>query len=813
MTADLQARLQQCLGTAYTLERELAGGGMSRVFLAVETALGRRVVVKVLPPDLAAGVSTERFSREVQVAARLQHPHIVPVHSADVAGDVPFYTMPFVEGETLRGRINRGAIPIEEAIRILRDVARALEYAHERGVVHRDIKPENIFLAGNAAVVSDFGIAKAISAARTQTQATPESVTHLTRAGVALGTPAYMSPEQAAGADQVDHRSDIYSLGCVAYEVLSGSPPFVEREAHRLILAHMARGAVPLQHVAPSVSPALAALVMRCLAKSPDERPQTSGEVVLALESVATPLEGHVVVRGSRKWKAAIGIAAAVGIAAVLGVAWLATQALGDRSVAPPAPANGSSLAVLPFVNIGGDTATEYFADGIADELATALARIPQVRVAARSSAYRYKGRRDIDLRDVARDLHVDLVLTGTARRADRQIRVSAQLSSASDGVEVWSETFIRPFDDVLALTDSLTSLISDALSRRLASTNTPADPASPVRTQLGTLNPAAYDAYLRGKYSLHRRRTGLEGAADEFGTAIALDSTFARAHAGLATALALLTYYGDSQPPDLPIRSRDAALAALRLDSTNTEAHVALGILALTQHRWRDAEEALGRAIALEPGLSDAHFHLGRALIYQGRTAEGVRAIEVARRLEPFSPIYTVWLGHTLGWAGRREQALAEARRAWELDSNSSLVHNLGVQAFLLLGDTVMARRITRIQPEPAFHRGIMSYVMTQIGDTAEARRLMQPVIDRRGQRWFDYINLSLLYLGLGQLDSALTYLERAAERGEPVGAFNSLTSPAYDRVRADPRFAGVLTRLRLDPAVLGSPTGGRVQ
>ncbi|HEX7123505.1 MAG TPA: protein kinase [Gemmatimonadaceae bacterium] len=814
MTADLQARLQQCLGSAYTLERELAGGGMSRVFVAVETALGRRVVVKVLPPDLAAGVSAERFSREVQVAARLQHPHIVPVHSAHVAADVPFYTMPFVEGETLRGRISRGPIPLEEAIRILRDVARALEYAHAHGVVHRDIKPENILLAGNAAVVSDFGIAKAISAARTETQAPggAGSVTHLTRAGVALGTPAYMSPEQASGAEHLDHRSDIYSLGCVAYEILSGTPPFVEAEAHRLILCHLGRDPAPLQQVAPSVPSALATLVMRCLAKSPDDRPQTTSEVVLALESVATPLEGRLLVIGSPKWKAAIGIAAVVALAAVLGATWVAVRAAGERGAAPPAPARGSSLAVLPFVNIGDDTATEYFADGITDELATALGRISQIRVAARSSAYRYKGRRDLDLREVARDLNVDLVLTGTARRAEQQIRVSAQLSSAVDGVEIWSETFIRPFTDVLALTDSLTSLIRDALSSRLTTSTSSRQPA-PVRTQLGTSNPAAYDAYLRGKYSLHRRRTGLEGAADEFATAIALDSTFSRAHAGLANALALLIYYGDSQPLGRPARSRNAALTALRLDSTNTEALVALGVLAMTQHRWREAEEALSRAIELEPGLSDAHFHLGRLLIYQGRIADGVRAFEVARNLEPFSPIYTIWLGFTLPWVGRREQALAEARRAWELDSSSSLVHNLGAEAFLYFGDSAMAQRIARLRPEAAFHRGIMSNILVRTGDTAAARRLMQPLIDRRAQGWLDNFNLSVFYLGLAERDSALTYLERGAERGEPVASFNSLSAPIFDDVRSDPRFARLVTRVGLDPAVLATGIGGRIQ
>jgi TolB-like protein len=259
------------------------------------------------------------------------------------------------------------------------------------------------------------------------------------------------------------------------------------------------------------------------------------------------------------------------------------------------------SLAVIPFVNVGGDTATEYFADGITDELATALGRMPRLRVAARSSAYRYKGRRDLDVRQVGRELDVDLVLTGTARRAAQRVRVSAQLSSATDGVEIWSETFDRAFDDLLALSDSLTADISNALSGQLAGA---ADSTAVAfaRPQAGTTNPAAFDAYLQGKYSLVRRRAGLEGAAEEFSEAIERDPQFARAYAGLGTALALLSYFGDSQPPGRAIRSREAALTALRIDSTNAEAHVALGILLLTQHQWRDAQQSLERAIALEP-------------------------------------------------------------------------------------------------------------------------------------------------------------------------------------------------------------------
>ncbi|HEX9563633.1 MAG TPA: protein kinase [Gemmatimonadaceae bacterium] len=807
MTSDLQTRLQQSLGAAYTLERELAGGGMSRVFVAAETALGRRIVIKVLPPDLAAGVSAERFMREVQVAARLQHPHIVPVHSTGAAADLPYYTMPFVEGDTLRARIARGPVPLDDAVRILRDVARALEYAHTQGVVHRDIKPENIFLAGSSAVVSDFGIAKAINAARTEPYiGTAHSITHLTQAGTAVGTPAYMSPEQAAGAPDVDHRADIYSFGCVAYEILSGSPPFAGREAHQLILAQIAQHPTPLSQGAPHVPAPLATVVMRCLAKSPDERPQTASELVAALESVPTP--GALQVPATRRGMFG-KVAVAVGALAAL--AWFAVLALSAGSAAPAIPGGAQSLAVMPFVNVGGDTTTEYFADGITDELATALGRIPQLRVAARSSAYRYKGRRDLDVREVGRALDVGLVLTGTARRAEQQIRVSAQLSSAVDGVEIWSETFDRPFDDVLALTDSLTADISSALWGQLGA-SAASTPAVSVRPQVGTSSPSAYDAYLRGKYALIRRRSGLEGAATDFSEAIARDPEFARAYAGFSTALALLTYFSDSQPPDRVARSREAALTALRLDSTNAEAHVALGILALTQHQWRDAEQSLERAIALEPRLADAHFHMGRTLLYQGSLADGDRAIGLARSLEPFSPVYSVWVGRIRAWLGHGEQALAEVRRAWDLDSNSALVQQASAVALHEQGDQEMAQRIAHRPAQAALLRGTLGYVLARTGAREDALRLLQPIVEREGRAWLDQINLAQLYLGLDDTARALDGMERAVDRGEPIAAFHPLSAPMYDPVRASPRFAAILRRLGLDPAILAAPRGGRV-
>ena len=286
---DLRAQLQATLGSAYTLEHELGGGGMSRVFVADETRLGRKVVVKLLSPELAQGISAERFEREIRLAASLQQANIVPLLSAGDSAGMPFYTMPFVEGESLRARLRAsGALSISQAVSVLRDVARALAYAHERGIVHRDIKPDNVLLSGGAAVVTDFGIAKAISASRTA----GEGAT-LTQLGTSIGTPAYISPEQAAGDPTVDYRADLYSFGCMAYELLSGQPPFAGRTPQRMIAAHMGEKPQPLGELRPELPSALSSLVMRCLEKEADLRPQSATEVLAALEAATTSDAGH----------------------------------------------------------------------------------------------------------------------------------------------------------------------------------------------------------------------------------------------------------------------------------------------------------------------------------------------------------------------------------------------------------------------------------------------------------------------------------------------------------------------------------------
>ena len=326
MAINLRDQLQSALAGAYILDRELGGGGMSRVFLSTEVAFDRRVVVKVLPPELAVGVSAERFRREISLAAKLQHAHIVPMLSAGDANGLAWFTMPFIDGESLRTRLGRGELPIAEAVRILRDVATALGYAHDRGVVHRDIKPENILVAGGVAMVSDFGVAKAIATAG-------EGHT-LTSVGVVLGTPAYMSPEQIAADPKTDHRADIYAFGVLAYELITGSPPFVRRGSQSVFMAHVGEAPVPVNRHRFATPAALNQIIMRCLEKSPEDRPQSAYEIVNQLDAISgqnggsprrTPAELYRV--GAERWSGRwTRIAAVVAALIVVGLAWVGWQ-------------------------------------------------------------------------------------------------------------------------------------------------------------------------------------------------------------------------------------------------------------------------------------------------------------------------------------------------------------------------------------------------------------------------------------------------------------------------------------------------------
>ncbi len=600
MPNDLREQLQASLGSSYTIERELGGGGMSRVFVASETALGRKVVVKVLPPETAAGVSIERFKREILLAARLQHPHIVPLLSAGDAIGLPYFTMPFVEGDSLRVRLARhGEFPVAEAIRVLREIAAALAYAHEHGIVHRDIKPDNVLLSGGSAIVTDFGVAKALSASSNAEQSGVTSV------GVALGTPAYMAPEQATADPAIDHRADIYAFGVLAYELLTGQPPFTGRTPAHLLAAHVNEAPESISRRRASLPPALAALVMRCLEKRPADRLQSAGEIVHALDDLSTPSGGMQptsaaraaagsaagAVVGSRP-KFSIGRAVGVaGILVALGViGWVAVR--GGRTSGGDATVL-KTIAVLPFSS-GGDTASEYFAEGITDELHSELARAQGLTVKARGVRTQFKDHGD-DLAAVARRLGIGTLVVGSVRRAGQQVRITAELMRVSDNSTLWSQKFDGEERSLFVLQDSIARAIAGALQARLA------EARGPHVATTGTHNLAAYDLFLRGAFLVEKRDDqSVRRAIALFQRAIDVDTSFARAYAALGSALAVL----QNTPADsVSAQALAAVEKAIALDSTLAEAHAARGLAlwSFRPYRWKAAESSLRHAIELE--------------------------------------------------------------------------------------------------------------------------------------------------------------------------------------------------------------------
>jgi serine/threonine-protein kinase len=810
MSSDVRDQLQSALGSAYTIERELGGGGMSRVFVATEHALGRRVVVKVLAPELAAGISADRFKREIQLAAQLQHPHIVPVLAAGDAAGMPFYTMPFVEGESLRTRIRRdGALPVRDTVRILSDVAKALEYAHERGIVHRDIKPDNVLISRSSAAVTDFGIAKALAASKMQGPTSAPGGT-LTQIGTSLGTPAYMAPEQAAGDPSTDHRADIYAVGCMGYELLTGQPPFHGLSPHQLFAAHIAERPVPLGERQPSVSPALASLVMRCLEKDPAARPQTADEVLEALESVGTasgvahvPRPAPATTRRAvpRALLAVGGVGAAVAIAAAI---WVTRD--GGRSGAPAA---AKSIAVLPLTNVGGDTASEYFAEGMTDELATALGKVSGLRVASRTAAYSFRDK-SATPQEIGRALRVSTFLEGSVRRAGRRLRLTARLTNASDGLTLWGETYEREVDDVFQVQDDIARSIVSALQIQLG-----AGAVGGVKSR-GTTNLDAYDLYLRGRYFVNKRgEASLRQAVDLFRQAIQRDAAFARAHAGLGDAYGLLPLWSN-----LPIDSlAPLALAsidrAIQLDSTLAEAHASRGSVLQLLWRWDEAQQSLRRAIALDPEYAQAHQWLGEALIIQGRVAESESALRRSVELDPVSPIKWASYSFVLGLAGRHEDARAAHQRSTQLDSALVLARYFSTWNALSAGRNDEALREAKlIEPlgdryPPVF--GVAGYCHAATGDRATAEA-MRSRLEATAQRRRGYAAaVAMVRLGLGDNAGALSWLERSAREREAFFGSTSLAASVFDPLRSDPRFVALLRQINLDPAVLASPRGGR--
>jgi serine/threonine-protein kinase len=486
--ADLRALLQDSLGAAYSLERELGGGGMSRVFVASDHALGRKVVVKVLPPELAAALSVERFKREIMLAAAMQHPNIVPVLNTGTTERLPYFMMPFVEGESLRVRLGRGPLSVREAISVMKDVARALAFAHGRGVIHRDIKPDNIIIAGATATVTDFGVAKAVAASRAGpvrglVEARTPGGSTITHAGVSLGTPMYMAPEQAAADPNTDYRADLYALGIVAYEMLVGAPPFHGRSPQALLAAQLTELPRPISQRRYGVPAALEQLIMQCLEKNPVDRPRNAADIVRGLDDPellsGAPAVAPQVAATQRRRSVGRWVLASVATLAIIAATGYAFGAF-DRNTSSSAEASTApaSIAVLPIVDASAGSAGRDLADGLAEAITNALGRVPGLRVASRTAAAGAQ-RQSGSPSDIGRALGVGKLVEGTLQRQGDAFRATVRMLDVRDGFTEWSQTYDRPVARGFAAQDEIANEVAAAIAWRMA---LPAPPGAPRR-------------------------------------------------------------------------------------------------------------------------------------------------------------------------------------------------------------------------------------------------------------------------------------------------------------------------------------------
>jgi len=636
----------------YVIQRELGRGGMAVVYLADDPKHRRSVALKVVQPRHAVGAAASRFHREIEIAATLTHPNILPLYdSGEVEGQL-YYVMPYVDGGSLRQRLQRERqLAIPEAVRIARDVADALAFAHDRGFIHRDIKPENILFEGEHPVVVDFGVARAVSAAARG---------HLTDEGTAVGTPAYMSPEQASGDSDIGPAADQYALACVLYEMLAGQPPFTGANARAVLARHVVDRVPPLATVRPGVPQPVRRAIIKALAKAPADRFATIREFAAALVGPA-----------------------------------------GEDDA-------GSSIAVLPFTNMSDSPDDEYFADGMAEEIITALTRIEGLRVMSRMSSFAFKSK-PMDVRGIGEMLNVKAVLEGSVRRSGKTLRITAQLVNATDGYHLWSGRYDCEPKDVFAIQDEIAASIAQALSVVLR---------EETRQAISRAQPAdvgAYDFYLRGLQFLHQgRKKSLVFARQMFKRAIQRDPGFARGYAGIAEACALLDHFFPREDHVLNLEQADAASRkALSLDPDLPDAHATRGFVLWLLDRFPEAEREFQRAIELDPKHFEARYLYARACFQRGELERAAKLFEEAGQIrEDHETLY--FAAQALTALGRRAEAEAGYRRALpaierhlELNPDDARAITMGAVAFSRLGDRrrglEWAERAIAVDPEDA--------------------------------------------------------------------------------------------------------------
>jgi serine/threonine-protein kinase len=733
------------LADRYTVERELGRGGMATVYLADEKKHGRKVAIKVLRPEITAALGTERFLREIGIAARLSHPHIVPLIDSGEAGGLLYYVQPHVPGGSLRERLTAASqLPVKDALRIAQEVGAGLDFAHRKGFVHRDVKPENILFADGHAVLADFGVARACCDADAH---------GVTEVGLAVGTPAYMSPEQASGEADLGTASDLYSLACVVYEMLAGEPPFKGTSPRAVMAKHVTEAPRPVRGMRPEVPLTVERALAHALEKDPDRRFASTADFVAALVAA----EGTAVL----------------------------------------SPTATRSIAVLPFVNASPDAENEYLSDGITDELIDALAKISGLRVSSRTSVFALKGK-PLDVRAVGALLGASVVLEGTVRKAADRLRITAQLTSTDDGRLLWSQRYDRKLVDVFTIQDEIAGTIVSTLRATMF-----ADLSEHVPRRY-TESIQAYGLYLKGRYAWGKRtKEGVEEAVRFFEQAIAADPNYAPAYAGLADSYALDVDYRAIPVAESYTRAKAYARKALALDETVPSAHASLAwSLFIYDWDWEGAEREFRRAIELNPRYASAHQWFAFLLCSRGQHDSALLEAHTSLELDSASVSIRRAVGWLYHYARRYETAHDHLARAIEMDPTAVETYRILAQNFAMQGRLEEAERTFReallLPAAGAYTKAGLGWVLGRAGKRAEAEQLLAALEASAREGYVSPVPFSMLHVGLGNVDRALDWAERAYDERRGWLAYFKV-NPILDPLRDESRFQSLVDKMRL--------------
>ncbi len=770
----------------YRILEKLGEGGMGVVYEAQDTKLDRTVALKFLPPELMRDADAKsRLIHEAKAAATLSHPNICTVFEVDDTLGQSFIAMEYVEGESLRDKINSGPLRLRDALSIATQVAEGLLKAHEKGIVHRDIKSANIMVTKDGQVkIMDFGLAKSARG------------TKLTREGTTLGTVAYMSPEQARGAE-ADRRTDIWSLGVVIYEMLTGQLPFKGDYEQAVMYAILNQSPEPVTGLRSGIPIELERIIDKAMAKRPEERYQHIDELLVDLRSVTSGARSPRRTRKTAKPRQTARriVLLAAGFVALIVLAVF----VGQKLLVKPTGAI-DSIAVLPLENLSGDPGQEYFADGMTEALITELSKIKALRVISRTSVMQYKEARK-PLPEIARELNVKAVVEGSALRAGNRIRVTAQVIEAKSDRHLWAESYDRSLEDVLTLQKELARTIAQEIRVHV----TPQEKARLSQTR--AVDPDAYEAYVKGRY-FWNQRTGesLRKSLVHFRTAIQKDSTYALGYAGLADAYALLGFNGYMPVRETVPQARAAARRALELDDSVAEAHATVALIQwLYDWDLGSAEAEFREAIVLDPGCLTARYWLAYLLAYRGRFDEAIGLIHESEQLDPLSLMVMTVGGIVHFYAGDYDKAMEEALKIRALDPRYPTSYWL--EGWVLLHRDEYREAITAFNKAAelggmggGYKPGLVGYAYARAGMEAEARALLDSLVALAGRGLASPMGVVQVYAGLGEKEAAFRWLNRAYEERDPE-LIDLQVDPIYSSLRSDLRFGRLLEKMGLEP------------